>query len=432
MLDFLTSASLLRLVGALIVMLALVHVIMASSRAWLDLRSARLAHALRLRQLMDHIESETLQRRIEQSRAVGGWSGTRKFRVARKVAEAAGVYSFYLVPHDGKPLPLYHAGQYLTLRLRLPGRDKPLVRCYSLSDAPQDSGCYRISVKRLAPPPDQPDAAPGQSSSYLHAAVNEGDILDVKAPAGSFTLEYSDPRPLVMIAGGIGLTPVFSMLKALLVSGSRRELWLFYGVRNSDEHCFARELAQLAATYGHFHLHVCYDQPLPGDQPGRDYQHAGQIDVGLLRRCLPSNNFSFYVCGPPPMMASLCAGLAAWQVPATDVRTEAFGSASVKKVERPLNGASRGGALAATPAFAITFARSRRTVAWDDADNLLEFAEAHGIAFDFGCRAGGCGTCMTAVREGDVEYIRDPDAQPEAGSCLACISRPKSDLVLDA
>jgi ferredoxin-NADP reductase len=135
----------------------------------------------------------------------------------------------------------------LTFQLSVPGRDKPLVRCYSLSDSPHRSDYYRVTIKKERAPADRPDLPCGAGSSYVTYIVKEGDILDVKAPSGHFYLDMAKSHPVVLIAGGVGVTPMLSMAQAVAASGSKRELWFFYGVRNSKEHIHKQELEKLAA-----------------------------------------------------------------------------------------------------------------------------------------------------------------------------------------
>ncbi len=371
-------------------------------------------------------ETALAENRLEVNRAELAWNGFRKFRVQRKEKEAEGVHSFYLVSHDGKPLPPFVAGQYLTFQLRHPDEPKPLIRCYSLSDGPDDSNCYRVSIKKIPPPPNKPDAPPGRSSTLFNDHVEEGDILDVKAPSGHFVLDTKSELPIVFVGGGIGITPVFSMLRALCDSDSRREVWFFQGVRNGAEHVMKEQLNTLNQANENLNLRICYSEPQKGDKEGKDYHQSGHVSVDLMKELLPSNNYVFYICGPPPMMEFLTAGLKEWGVPESDIHFEAFGSATVKKTkaQTPADDA---------PTVEVVFARSGKTVQWDpSADSLLDFAEDNGIVIESGCRAGNCGTCVTAIKSGEVTYVAEPGSTPEDGSCLTCVSVPKTPLTLDA
>lgn len=366
------------------------------------------------------------RRRREQEKAERTWDGFRKFVVTKKEMEASDICSFYLEPHDRRPLPVFMPGQYLTFRLAIPGLSKPVIRCYSLSDAPR-SEYFRVTIKRIGPPPGKPDGLPGLASSYFHEEVEVGNILDIKAPAGQFWLEPTDTSPVVLIGGGIGLTPVLSMLQAIVNVDARREVWFFYGVRNRSEHVMARHLQRMAAQNPNINLHVCYSHPTAECQPDVDYQHAERVSIDLLRRVLPSSAPHFYLCGPPPMMQAMVEGLTDWGVPLERIHFEAFGPASVKSAT-----VTQVPAAELTKPMEIVFARSGRQCLWDGRSTLLEIAEANGVHLDFGCRAGNCGTCLTAMKGGEVDYPSPPGMTIEAGSCLACVAVPKSKVTLDA
>lgn len=378
------------------------------------------------RLLGERIAEIAERRRRELEKAERTWDGFRKFVVARKVMETKDVCSFYLEPHDRRPLPSFQPGQYLTFRIPVPGLPKPVVRCYSLSDAP-NAGYFRVTIKRVGAPPNRPETPPGLVSSFFHNELDEGDIVDVKAPSGQFHLDPHETTPVVLIGGGVGLTPVLSMLNAIVDANARRDVWFFYGIRNRVEHAMADHLRRMAAENPNIHMHVCYSDPAPEDRKGFDYQQAERVSLELLKRVLPSNAPHFYICGPPPMMQSLVEGLAAWGIPAGHIHHEAFGPASVK---------SAGAALPAPPAGArpieVAFTRSGRRCAWDGRSTLLDVAEANEVKIDFGCRAGNCGTCLTALKSGDVEYRNPPGTAVEAGSCLACVAVPKGSVELDA
>lgn len=364
------------------------------------------------------------------------WKGLRTFKVARKVFEdpAKLVCSFYLEATDGSPLPDYKPGQFLTFQLTVrdlaSGEPKDIVRCYSLSDAPGNP-YYRVSVKRALPPPGKPNVPPGLSSNYFHDNVHIGNMLTVKAPSGHFFLEPGD-SPVVLIAGGIGITPMLSMLNATIKTASHREVWLFYGVRNSFDHAMKAHFEVLASVHSNFRLHVCYSDPRPEDKLGTDYQHKGYVDVALLRQTLSFQIHDFYICGPRPMMESLVPALEEWGVPDQHIHYESFGPASITRASRkavPVADQSP----SPHPQINVTFSKSGKTLAWDGRDDtLLDFAERHGITVDSGCRAGGCGSCQTRIKSGEVAYIQAPDFDAEPGTCLMCVSRPKNNLTVEA
>ncbi|MCI0334240.1 MAG: FAD-binding oxidoreductase [Planctomycetes bacterium] len=369
---------------------------------------------------------EAAARAARASKAIADWSGWRPFRVAAIVDEAVDVKSFYFTPVDGRPLLPFAPGQYLTFRLPLIGTSAPLVRCYSMSGRPQQD-YYRATIKRIAAPSDRPTAPPGRGSNYFHDNVRVGDVLEVRAPGGTFLIDPLAGEPVALIGAGIGVTPLVSMLDACVHSGQRREIYAIFGFRNGREHPFKDHLQRLAETNPWIHLQVSYSAPLSEDVLYKDYNHRGRLSFDRLRAVLPSNNFHYYVCGPSQMMESLVPALWDWGVPESHVHFEAFGPASVK-----CGGTVQSRGRRAEPCE-VRFERAHWAVVWDGSfTSLLEFGEAAGIAMPSGCRAGSCGECMLAVRSGAVTNLKQPSISVPAGHCLTCISEPAGALVLDA
>lgn len=363
------------------------------------------------------------------------WNGFRNFRVDRREIEdgTRSICSFYLVPEDRQPLPSFKPGQFLTFRLGIPKADgsgtEQVTRCYSLSDAPQ-SGHYRVSIKR-APSPPKSDHPPGRSSNFFHDHVRVGTTLQVRAPSGHFTLEPGS-SPIVLIAGGIGITPMLSMLNWCQSQQPEREVWFFYGVRNSKETAFAAHLNAIAAANPNVHLRLCFSDPLPEDRLGKDFHHRGRVDVNLFRMELPLKPFHYYICGPTPMMETLVPALDDWGVPDAHIHFEAFGPASIKR-RKPVAAVTENAIAVPVSDITVTFAKSGKQARWSpQSGSLLEFAESQGIAIDSGCRAGGCGTCQTTIRSGEVAYRQAPDYDPEPGTCLMCVCTPKTNVTLEA
>jgi hypothetical protein len=411
--------------------------LMAGLLVWLTLEIFRqllrmAAERRQQRVMLEKLRAQLLETKLrcrEAEQAQAGWNGWRKFMVAKKTTECDDVCAFYLKPHDRRPLPPFKPGQYLTFQLDLPGRDKPLVRCYSLSESSHIQEYYRVTIKREKSPTDKPEAPPGAGSGYFHDLVKEGDILNVKAPTGHFFLDMKKTNPVVLIAGGVGVTPMLCMANAIAASGTRREAWFFFGVRNRREHIHQAELQKLAAENENIHLHVCYSKPGEKEVQGSDYHHVGRVSIELLKELLPSNNFEYYLCGNGAFMKSITEGLEAWGVPDKDVHFEAFGPATVKKKSATLSPEE----TTHLQRLNVTFARSNKTVRWEPAaENLLDFARSQGVKIDSGCCAGSCGSCVVAITAGTVDYLKRPDTEPEAGTCLTCICRPKNHLTLDA
>jgi nitric oxide dioxygenase len=257
----------------------------------------------------------------EQAAAPGGWNGFRSFVVARKAPESDIVSSFYLRPEDGRPLPQFKPGQYVTVRI--PGLATP-PRNYSLSDRPR-AEFFRITVKRetsaLA------SAPAGVVSNHLHYHIHEGDVVEVGPPCGEFTLDPAAPRtrPLVLIAGGIGITPLMSMLQSLAHHGTTAPVHLVHAARNSRVHALGEEARKLAANHDAVRVHVRYDAPLDDDLSAGRCDSTGLLDGVALRSLAPGNDAEFYFCGPKPFMVGVHRELRAWGVPESRLHFEFFG-----------------------------------------------------------------------------------------------------------
>ena len=377
----------LQLLGLIIASLVLVHVLYLF---WSSVREHRGTVRILELALTEATESakvkwEDTERRKRQTEL--SWVGQRKFEVQRKVFESEdrSICSFYLLPHDGRLLPAFRPGQFLTFRLNEAsagaggnGTRKPVVRCYSLSDCPRPE-LYRVSIKRIPPPRSDPTLPPGVASGFFHDQVQEGDILDIRAPSGGFFLDESHEHPVVLIGGGVGVTPLVSMLNAIVEGESKRETWFFYGVRSSREQIAKEHLATISREHDNVQVHVCHSAPLDSDVLGKDYDHAERVTVDLLKRLLPSNNYEFYICGPPSMMQAIFEDLREWGVAKADIKFEAFGPATVKKV-----GAKPSGEVSAVAASTVTFSRSGKSCQWsDEGMALLDMAEVNGVVMDF-------------------------------------------------
>ena len=415
--SFVALVFLLGLVAYMLVLLANNSRILSISQEKVDLEGELLK--AKIKSIMDRREIEAKQLNLS-------WNGFRKFKVVSKVEETSDITSFYLAPHDGKELPEFLPGQFLTFQIPVPTQPHPVIRCYSLSDSPFHPERYRVSIKRVPAPRNEPTAPPGLVSNYFHDSLNENDIVDIKAPSGHFHLSMTKKFPVVLLAGGVGITPLLSMLNAITEMGSQREVWFFLGVRNKKDHVMKEHLEMVARENENVRLRVFYSAPGETDVLDEDYHVKGRVNVENLKTILPSSNFDYYICAPPPMVKDLRKDLADWGVPKKNIHFEAFGPATVK-------GCKAEPGKASGVKINIQFEKSGKTLVWDSkSESLLDFAELNGISIDSGCRAGNCGTCLTAIKHGKVELVGEPGSEPEAGSCLTCISIPKEDLTLDA
>lgn len=339
----------------------------------------------------------------------------RPFRIEKIAAESASVKSFYLQPLDGFGLIPHEAGQHLPIRLTLPGTDKPVIRTYTLSAAPSD-GFYRISVKRQ-----------GKVSTHLHG-LSAGATLEVQAPAGRFTVDASEPRPAVLMAAGIGITPMLAMLRHIIFEGLRkrrvRPTWLFYAARNKDDRAFDDEIAGLLAQGQGLVRLVRVLSETDGARAQEDYDIEGRIDMALLSATLPFGDYDFYLCGPGPFMQAVYDGLRGFNISDSRIHAEAFGPASLARV------ADQGApAIVLGPpskeSVKVAFTASGKEARWSPASgSLLELAESRGLAPPFSCRAGNCGSCRARIVEGAVTYHTLPSAEIGKDEALICSAVP--------
>ncbi|MCS7460532.1 NO-inducible flavohemoprotein [Paenibacillus doosanensis] len=253
----------------------------------------------------------------------GGWSGFRPFQVVKKVRESDVITSFYLAPQDGGRIASFLPGQYISVKLDIPGETYTHIRQYSLSDAP-GKPYYRISVKREDTLKDRPA---GKVSVYLHEKVEEHDVLMISAPAGDFTLDQQDTRPVTLISGGVGLTPMVSMLKTLAATNPQRQVTFIHAAQNGDVHALRGEVEELAAEHPQISAYWCYDRPTEQDKADQAYHKEGYVDLQWLQSIVAVKDSSYYFCGPVPFMRTVNSLLKEWGVPAADIHYEFFGPA---------------------------------------------------------------------------------------------------------
>jgi len=263
-------------------------------------------------QLADILIGAEEQAYAANAAATGGWRGARSFRIARKTAESAEITSFYFAPTDGGPVLAHQPGQYIGLRLVVDGQEQR--RNYSLSASPNGRE-YRISVKR---------EAGGVVSTHLHDRMAEGDVLELFPPAGAFTLAEGR-KPVVLISGGVGITPTLAMLDAALATA--RPVHFIHCARNAAVHAFREVIDGLAARHPQLQRFYCYDEA--GGCDGDGAHAVGRLDQARLAQWLPaSRDVDAYFLGPKPFMASVKRSLKALGVPESQTRYEFFGPAA--------------------------------------------------------------------------------------------------------
>ncbi|MDW9416370.1 NO-inducible flavohemoprotein [Sinorhizobium meliloti] len=267
--------------------------------------------------LADILKERESDLRADIESRSGGWNGWRRFTIAEKIRESDVVTSFILRPSDGGRVIRHRPGQYLTFRLPL--SDRSLVkRNYSISCGPNDE-YYRISVKR--------EAAGQGGSLYFHDHANVGSEIEVTPPAGDFFLPEEPNAPVVLVSGGVGLTPMVSMLEAIAKDYPDLEAHFIHGALNSNTHAMDKHVRSLASAHDRVTVKTFYSNPAANDAAGLSHDHDGFITVDWLRSQTPFETSHFYLCGPKSFLRALVPALSKAGVSPDRVHFEFFGPA---------------------------------------------------------------------------------------------------------
>jgi nitric oxide dioxygenase len=262
-------------------------------------------------------ESQLREQTVEEP---GGWVGWRQFVVKAKQPESDVITSFVLEPADGGPVVNFEPGQYTSVAVQVPRLGLRQIRQYSLSDAPNGRS-YRISVKREAGPNPGEE---GYVSTLLHDQVQVGDSISLAAPYGNFFIDVHATTPVVLISGGVGLTPMISMLNRVMQCPGRDVVFV-HGARNSAVHAMKDHLRTVAAQHPNFKAFVFYDAPLPQDRQGKDYDFSGIVDIDKIADAIKLPDADYYICGPIPFMRLQHDALIARGIKEPKVHYEVFG-----------------------------------------------------------------------------------------------------------
>nr|WP_321270508.1 NO-inducible flavohemoprotein [uncultured Tolumonas sp.] len=282
-----------------------------------ELISAWAAAYTELADLFINLESDLYQQATQQE---GGWTGWRPFRIGQKVQENEEITSFYLYPIDGGKVPTYKPGQYISVKLFVAEWNLFQPRQYSLSDAPGND-YLRISVKRERANAEKPD---GQVSNLLHDQFTENAILDISMPLGDFFLNETVQTPVVLLSGGVGITPMVSILNHLVATQSARKVHFIHTCRNNAVHAFKSHVEQLAAAQTNVEASFFYDQRTEQDSG------IGASPLAVDHLLSPElADAEYYLCGPAPFMRHYLGELQRNGVTSERIFAEAFGSGGV-------------------------------------------------------------------------------------------------------
>lgn len=355
---------------------------------------------------------------------VGRWNGS--LRVVRIFQETPEVKTFRLMSPDGAPLPFaYLPGQFLTLSVELDG--KPVKRSYTIASSPTERDYVEVTVKE--------EVAHRGVSFHLHEVVREGDDLTVAGPSGKFTFTGTEAQSIVLIAGGVGITPMMSVIRFLTARGWRGDFFLFLCCRTERDIIFREELEYLRRRYPNFRLFITLSKASENWAGLK-----GRLTKEVIAQSVPDvTTHRFHICGPAPFMEAVEEMLAELGVPKAQVKTEAFGAA--QPVPQAVNvGDTPSGTSPATPSATVQpatvqFARSGKSAPLSPDKTILEVAEEVGVSIDYSCRVGTCGTCIVKLLSGAVTMEVEDGLSPQDKAqqmILACQAKSSADVAVEA
>lgn len=360
---------------------------------------------------------------VQASPAAIPW---RILEVADVVQDSIDCRSFYLVDPFGQPLPDFRPGQYVMVRPALAGAYQA-TRCYSISSSP-DTRFWRITVKLQEVNADSIRANKGGLSAWLHRTIGKGDCLLIGGPSGQFYLPAESTRDIVLIAAGVGITPLASMLRWSLETTPKRNITLLYQAKNSEHWPLGRIIHQWQKDAKSLHAHTFFSRiqaeemaALASELAG--HFHSGKLDGRTAAKLAADPDADYYLCGPEAWMEQIRDQLLASGLSTTQIHWESFGSHAAPLDTERLE----------CETHSIRFLDSDIETKWDDNDQTIwELAKANQIELPSGCLSGVCGNCRVKLISGQVRYDRQIGVELANGECLTCVGRPNTDLVLQA
>ena len=353
------------------------------------------------------------------------WSGP--LRVAQIIRQTPDVQTFRFAAPDGRPLPFQHQpGQYLVISPMING--KKVNRPYTISSSPTQPGYCEITVKR---------EEMGMVSRHLHDGLREGDTINISAPTGRFIFDGTQAQSIVLIAGGVGITPLMAITRYLVDNRWKGDIYFAYAARTPDDIIFRKELDDLKARLPNLHVHITLSRAEGSDWTG----HKGRVSAEFLMKCIPElSKRLVYICGPNAMMAMTIQVLKDLGVPEEQIKMEEFIAAKHTEpspADAGLTCVSAPDVLAPDDGTGpqLTFSRSAKSVALAPDKSLLEIAEEAGVNIDFECRSGICGRCKTRLLGGCVKMETQDALTTEDKSkniILMCQARASEPVAVEA
>lgn len=339
----------------------------------------------------------------------------RDFIIDRIVRESSTIKSFYYKLSDNKPVENYVPGQFITLRVKPSEAEKELIRNYTLSDGP-GKGYFRTTIKR---------EEHGKVSRYLHDQLQEGDTIEISKPSGEFNLTINSLKPVVLLSGGVGITPMLSMLEFIMEHQPDRKVYFLHSSLNKAVQPMFTWLRDLDKKHNNLYLSIHHSNPDIDEKAGTDYDYAGFISKDHLKSVLPNAEMDYFLCGPVGFMETMYNYLLGLGVSKENIYYEFFREGKrfgAKPVFEDSNSNN----------FKVKFTKSNKEISWDSSlQSILELAESAGLTPESSCRMGTCATCESTLLKGTIEYDPEPFIETPEGRILICSSKPVSDLEIE-
>lgn len=339
----------------------------------------------------------------------------RDFIITRIVVESTTIKSFYFKPNDIELLEGYLPGQFIAVRVKPVKGGKEQIRNYTLSDSP-GKDYYRITIKR---------EEHGIVSKYFHDELNEGDKIEVSKPAGNFHLIPGSSNPVVFLSGGVGITPMLSMLEFITENEADKEIFFLHSSLNKDVQPMLYRLQEIESKNKNVYLSIHHTNPASDEIQGTDYHYEGVISKKILSLVLPQNKAEYYLCGPTMFMEAMYHYLIEIGIKEDRINYEYFGEGK-RLGSQPLN------QKPSANSFKVKFTKSDVEANWNETNqSILEFAEANGLSPVFSCRMGTCSSCESRLLKGNIEYEPEPFMDPAKGKIFICCAKPTSDVEIE-
>ncbi len=337
----------------------------------------------------------------------------RHFTVQKIVQESDTIRSFYLAKTNREEVEDYLPGQFITVGILINGEQ--FTRNYTLSDAP-GKGYFRLTVKR---------EEKGKVSKYLHDVLKEGGLLNISKPTGKFHINIAADNPIVLISGGVGITPMLSMAEYAAAHQPNRKVYFLHSSIDKQVQPMSKRLREIQAKHPGFELTIFHTTPQEDELKGVDFDEKGFITRQYLEAMNIEKGADYYLCGPVGFMEAMYNALIEMKIPETNIAYEFFGDGK-------LSGAAPKFTDSKSAGLSVTFSKSGVSANWPEGiSSLLELAEVNGLSPAFSCRMGTCSTCETRMISGEITYDPEPFMEPQTENIFICCAKPVSDVIID-